>query len=332
MSALPRQVQEQADEAERIEQELYAANEEVAPPQDPVAEQPPEVEPPPDEVEQPVAQEAPQAQEAPKPQPSDEDTWQKRYLTLQGMFNAEVPRLNGRIKELESQLQGAIEQFKAQRQAPEAVKPERLVTEKDEEAFGSDLLDVVKRQAKEIIQAERAQFQQVIEQLRAENEKLHHQMGSVSERQGVTDRRAYLQALEREVPAFGQINTDQRFLAWLDETDPMTGLSRKAYLDDAFQMLDVQRTAAIFNSWPGAKPVQSPKPSPKAELAKQVAPSASRTASNPTANPNERVWSMQDIDAFYRDMSRGTYRGKDAEAQRIEAEIDLAVSQGRVKP
>jgi hypothetical protein len=329
MSALPRQVQQQVEEAERIEKELYAANE-AAPPPEPVAEQPPEVEPPPDEVEQPAVEAAPQ--EPPKPQPSDEETWQKRYLTLQGMFNAEVPRLNGRIKELESQLQEAIHQFKAQREAPEQKQPERLVTEKDEEAFGSDLLDVVKRQAKEIVHAERDQFQQVIEELRAENAKLHQQLGSVSERQGVNDRRTYLQTLERMVPGFEQVNSDQRFLAWLDEVDPMTGLNRKAYLEDAYAAFDVQRTAAIFNSWPGSKAMQAQRPSPKAELAKQVAPSAARTASNPTSSPNERVWSMADIDAFYRDVSRGVFRGRDADAQRIEAEIDLAVSQGRVKP
>jgi hypothetical protein len=323
-------VQQQAEEAERIEQELYAANEPTSPESEPVAEQQPPPEAPPDEVEQPAAE---VAQEAPQP-PSDEETWQKRYLTLQGMFNAEVPRLNGRIKELETQLHQAVDQFR-QAQKPTQPEPkatERLVTEKDEEAFGSDLLDVVRRQAKEIIQAERGQFQQVIEELKAENAQLHQQLGSVSERQGANDRNTYLAALDRNIPAFAQINSDPKFLAWLDEVDPMTGLNRKAYLDDAYQAFDVQRTAAIFNAWPGSKAFTGTKSSPKAELAKQVAPSAARTASNPAANPNERVWSMSDIDAFYRDVSRGTYRGRDAEAQRIEAEIDLAVSQGRVKP
>lgn len=324
MSALPSQVQQQSDEADRLEAEYLAATG-----QPPVAEQEqPNTEPQEAAPQSEIRQEP---QDVPAADDSNSESWQKRYLTLQGMFNAEVPRLNGRIKDLEGQLQSAIEQFREARTQPEKPKEvEPLITDKDEQAFGSDLLDVVKRQAQEVIRAERGQFQQVIEDLRAENAKLNQQLGNVSERQGANDRRAYLATLEQSVPGFEQINVDPRFIEWLAERDPMTGLSRKAYLEDAFGAFDTERTAAIFNSWPGAKAFQG-RPSPKADLAKQVAPTATRAATTPSA-PNDRVWSMTEIDTFYRDVSRGVYRGRDADAQRIETEIDLAVTQGRVKP
>ncbi len=332
MSALPKQVQAQAAEAERIANELAAAN-------------PPQVQPTPEEQPaQPESQQPAEAQQAQSTEEqavpseshpsSDENdvTWQRRYQTLRGMYDAEVPRMHGRIKELEQQLQQAVEQFKQAAQQPKQSEepPKRLVTEKDEEAFGSDLLDVMQRKAQEVIHAEREQFTQMINELRAENAKLHQQVGSVSERQGATDRRGYLNALEQQIPGFEAINADPKFLEWLDDMDPMTGLSRKAYLTDAYNAMDVGRTAAIFTSWPGAKGHQQQR-NPKADLAKQVAPNAARTSSTPPSNPNERSWSMREIDLFYKDLARGAYRGRDADAQRIEAEIDLAVSQGRVR-
>lgn len=324
MSALPTQVQAQADEADRIEAEILAAQGVN------VAQQEPEQESPPVDVEQ---SDVRAEEQVARQESQDDETWQKRYLTLQGMFNAEVPRLNGRIKDLEGQLQSAIQQFKeasTSPQQPEKTEAKRLITTQDEEAFGSDLLDVVKRQAQEVLNVERNQFQQMLDELRAENAKLNQQLGNVSERQGANDRKTYLATLEQQVPGFEQINTDQQFLSWLSETDPMTGLSRRAYLEDAYSAFDVNRTAAIFNSWPGAKSVQA-KPSPKSELAKQVAPSATRNASPPTA-PNNRIWSSAEIDEFYREVSKGHYRHREADAQRIEAEIDLAVAEGRLRP
>jgi hypothetical protein len=321
MSALPTQVQRQSEEADRIEAEIQAAR------GNPQAEpQPQQPEPEPVLVEQPEAT-------AESQEHSADEAWQKRYQTLQGMFNAEVPRLNGRIKELESSLQSAIQrldQAAAEAKQPERKEPpSRLVTEKDEEAFGSDLLDVVKRQAQEVLRSERDQFQQVIDELKAENSKLNQQLGNVSERQGANDRRTYLTTLAEAVPSFEQVNADPGFIAWLDEQDPMTGLARKAYLEDAYNAFDTRRTAAIFNSWPGMK--SQPKPSPKADLARQVAPTATRSATTP-AQPNSRIWATTEIEEFYRDVSKGRYRGRDAESARIESEIDLAVSEGRIKP
>lgn len=330
MSALPKQVREQAEQAERIEKELAAANSPQVQPTEPEQSAQPESE----QLAQAEQAQSPEAQAPTAPHPSsdpNDESWQRRYVTLQGMFNAEVPRLNGRIKELEVQLQQAVEQFKQAAQQPAQTEPpKRLVTEKDEEAFGSDLLDVMQRKAQEVIHAEREQFTQMIGELRAENAKLLQQVGSVSERQGATDRRGYLSTLEQQIPGFDAINADPKFLEWLDETDPMTGLARKAYLTDAYNAMDVGRTAAIFLSWPGAKAHQQQR-QPKADLARQVAPNAARSSAAPATTPNERVWSMREIDTFYRDLARGSYRGRDADAQRIEAEIDLAVSQGRVR-
>lgn len=327
MSALPKQVQAQADEADRIANELAAAN---AP-----AIQPTDTSAPQDSAQAEPQAQSTEAQASPAPQPTSDENdiaWQTRYRVLQGKYDAEVPRLNVRVRELEQQLQQAVEQFKQAAQAPQQPEPppKRLVTEKDEEAFGSDLLDVSRRVAQEVIEREREQFAKLVEGLRAENAKLHQQLGSVSERQGATDRRGYLSTLESQIPGFDAINADPKFLEWLDEMDPMTGLARKAYLTDAYNAMDVGRTAAIFLSWPGAKAHQQ-QSRPNAGLAKQVAPNAARASAAPSASPNERVWSMRDIDAFYKDMARGSYRGRDTDAQRIEAEIDLAVSQGRVR-
>jgi hypothetical protein len=175
----------------------------------------------------------------------------------------------------------------------------------------------------------------MLDELRAENNKLQQQLGSVSERQVVNDRASYVKALEGGIPSFAQWNNDDEFKAWLDEVDPRTKLANRAYLNDAYHALDVERTVAVFKSWPGSAKYLQPKPAPasqSAALARQVAPTASRGSGTPAANQNDKVWTASEVDKFYKDYSIGVYRGREAEAQRIEAEIDLAVSQGRYTP
>lgn len=300
MSNLPKQVQRQAEEVAELDKMLDEPQQ-----QD---------EAPAEAVQEPVVS-------APPVQPKqDEETWQKRYQTLQGMFNAEVPRLNAQVKELQQQLQQVLAKAQAPAKAPEP--QEKLVTEKDVEAFGGELLDVIKRQAVEAVQADFAKLQ-------AENAELRKQLGGVAEKQGHVDRRTYFAELAAAVPDYEKLNTDQGFLAWLAELDPVSGLNRQTFLTAAYENLDAQRTAAVFSTYKQTLAKQ-PVNAAAQELQRQVAPGTSR-ASTPTtqATGAEKIWSLAEIERFYVDVSKGKYVRD--EATRIEAEIDAAVAAGRLK-
>ena len=310
MSKLPKQVQRQAEEVAEL---------------DKMFEQPQEQ---PNEAEAKADQEP---VETPTPAPSapvksEAETWQQRYQTLQGMFNAEVPRLNAQLRELQQQLQAA----QAQQSAPKQVSQEpakKLVTEQDVEAYGGELIDLMRRQASEVFQAERMQFRNDLAKLEAENADLRKQLGGVAERQGQNDRRSYFMELAKLVPDYESVNLDPAFIGWLAEVDPISGLTRQTFLNTAFEQFDPARTAAVFNGWKQLAGTVAPV---KQELERQVAPGTSRASAQTSQSSGaDRIWSMTEIERFYMDASKGKY-GRD-EAARIEAEIDAAVATGRIR-
>ena len=318
--SLPKQAQEQLEEIERWEQEMAAAN---SPDQTSETEE--------QQGQQPVEQEAQPLEQAPPTdlkQPDDE-VWERKYKTLQGMFNAEVPRLKSEVTDLKNQLSAAIARLDlASSEKPESkpTKSQRLVTDKDVEDFGGDLVDLIKRQATEVAQST---LSDQISRLEAENTDLRSQVTGVSERQGESARRDYFAQLERLVPDYEAVNVDQGFMDWLSEVDLLSGRQRQEYLNDAFNSFDPVRTANLFSTYKDT--VSSPTQSkPNKNLERQVAPGTSKASAANANSGNDKIWSMRDIEVFYRDVAKGVYRGNDAEQARIEAEIDLAVQQGRL--
>lgn len=311
MSNLPKQVQAQAEQVAELEK-MFEQQAQPAENQAEAVQEPEKVAAPPVET--------------PK---QDDETWQKRYSTLQGMFNAEVPRLHSQVKELQQQLQSVVSQQSQQKAAPQEQQT-KLVTEKDVEAYGGELIDLMRRQASEVFQAERSQFQADLAKLQAENAELRQQLGGVAEKQGVNDRRAYFAELAKAVPDYETINVDPAFIGWLSEADPISGLQRQTFLNAAFEQFDPVRTAAVFNGWKQiAGKVQQPKQQAAQELERQVAPGTSRAATPAQQTNGDRVWSMREIEQFYTDVSKGKYARE--EAARIEAEIDAAVAVGRLR-
>lgn len=328
-SNLPRQVQDAADEAERLEKSLQPpeGDAETPAPDAPTqveATQTPEPAPTP-----------PKVTEIPRP---DEASWQQRYQTLQGMYNAEVPRMSQQIRDLNGQLQETLARLNAPKEIPKtpATPAPRQGTDKDVEVFGGDLIDLIKRQAADIVQVERDKMQVDMQQLQGENAELKKQLGTVVERQGQGSRIAYIKDLAQQVPDWEALNVAPEFLSWLAESDPLSGLTRQTYLNHAWETLDAGRTANLFNAWKqanGVSPPSQPKPTPQQELARQVAPGTSKSSAPPNPeNASERIWTRAQIEKFYTDVTKGLYTGKKQdEAARIEAEIDAAVATGRIR-
>lgn len=318
--SLPKQAQAQLEEIEQWEKEVAAANSPPPSPPDGIDQQ----------GQQPVTQEPPvQAELTEQAKQPEDETWERRYKTLQGMFNAEVPRLKSEVKDLKSQLETSIARLDLASQAqPESPSSnQRLVTDKDVEDFGGDLVDLIKRQATEVAQSE---LSKKISKLEEENAQLLREVTGVSERQGESSRRDYFAELSRLVPDYEALNVDQGFLDWLNEVDLLSGNQRQEYLNQAFNSFDPMRTANLFNAYKDLIGAPAPTRQPNKSLERQVAPGTSKVSSASASTGSDKVWSMGDIDRFYRDVAKGTYRGNESEQARIEADIDLAVTQGRL--
>ncbi len=324
--ALPKAVQQQLEEADRIvadingektgedSSETNPVNQQVD--QDIQADPPPNDLPPDNTV----------SQETKQPE-VPEEKWAHKYHTLKGMYDAEVPRLHSQVREMQTQIQQLI----ADKAAVEATKVEQkqvvesLITEQDKEAFGPDLIDLIERATESKVGTLREREAQLVQEIK----ELKGQLGSVSERQVVSDKDRFLAGLGQQVSDWESLNVDQGFLAWLQQVDPVYGVPRQAALSNAYEVLDVTRVANIFKAYKQTLP-QTPAPSKaKQELQRQVAPTRTRSTTTPSDNVNDKIFTNQDIEQFYNDWRRGFY--DEQEAADMEKQIHTAIAEGRIR-
>jgi len=294
--SLPSAVKKQSEEAEKLQEELNKEHLEV-------------VEAPKEEKEEPK-------QEPKKEEPAPEidrmkldfERLKHQKDVLQGKYNAEVPRMAGEIAELKDLIK---------KQTPEE-KPIPHVTDKQREEYGDDFIDFARNVAKDQI----GDVSSRIEKLEVENERLRSVTDNAASSVRVNQEDAFYTALDSFVPDWKALNKHAEFLEWLAENDPFTGSPRHNLLEDAHAQLDASRVANFFTAFLKASP---PKTTP--QLESQIVPSKQGTAQTETSKP---TYTRPQISAFYRDVTAGKYRGREAESEQIERDIFAATNEGRI--
>lgn len=320
--ALPRTIQAQLEQANAL---LEAANKPPEPPaQEPTAQvAAPEPNPEPAPVPEPQANPEPQAQSQ-----QQHDVWEHKYKTLQGLFNREVPTLQNQVKDLKSQLEQAVARLNEAADAKtKPAEPEKPVADpRDVENFGSDLVEMVQRTAERMFGRAANELQTRAAAIEQRLAQLEQVLQGTTQTVAVNAEQAFFDRLTKLVPEWEAINTNQAFLAWLAEVDPILGQPRQSALDAAQQSLNAERAAAVFKTFAATLPA-APKANP---LDKQVSPKGSASAA-PAAPAQPVIYTQQQVVDFYNAKRRGEFRGKDKEAAAIEAELNLAISEGRVR-
>jgi len=304
MNALPGAVQRQLDAATAIEAQMAAQSEQAAQPAQSV--QALLQSPPPEDAK---PQEKPAA--APSSAPPKDD-FEHKYRVLQGMYEADVTRVKARLAE-----QGREHQeLKDRLAAMEAARSEApQANEQDLEKFGADLIGMVQRYT-----------EQSVGSLMARVSALEQRVGAVDEKATGTAAKGFLKELADAVPNFLEINEDPRWLQWLGQVDPMFGEPRQAALDRAHAARDAARVAVFFKNFLATLPAA---PDPGPGLAEQIAP---ETAGNPAPRREQAkpTITQQAIAAFYDDVAKRRYVGRETEMNALETQINLAIAEGRV--
>ena len=316
--ALPKQVEAQLRELEALEKQLNdAQNPAPADPAPNPAEPPQDPQPAPAEPK-PVE---------PTPTPTEpvvaEEKWEQKYKTLKGMYDAEVPRLHADLRDLKAQVDALRKA--AETKPVEPAKPavaEKLVTDADVEAFGSDLIEVQRKVAREVA----AEFRGELDAMRAENEKLREQLNNTGTQ---VSEASFEQRLYRLVPDFETVNADPKWIAWLNEVDPLLRAPRATVAQQAFNRGDAEGVAhyvAMFKK--SITPVE-PTADKTDELERQIQPNRSATSTPPTSQKG-KVYTNADIERMFRKATDLGVKGRVEEAKKLEAEIDAAFMEGRV--
>jgi len=329
--ALPRAIQKQVNEANQIRKAAY----EPAPEGEELETLPPEPEP----------QNEP---EPPAPEPEarlqdDDDKWETRYRVLQGKYNAEVPVLQRRNRELEERLSGLEElvssmQTRTHSTADTADTAESdsssVVSEEELADYGPDFMDMVGRVARQVSREE-------INRLNTHISELKSQLQSVGGKVQKSEQSTVYAQLDSTVENWRNINQSPDFLEWLAARDPFSGYVRRDMLQEAFNRADAPRVIAFFNGFlrEHATVTESGTAGPgrksdtRGKLDKLVAPGRQRTGSQQLgARDEKRVWTEAEIADAYRRHSRGEFRDSPDEWKKMEAEIFSAMRESRVQP
>lgn len=318
MATLPQAVQKQVDAAEALMAE--AARPTTTP----------EQAPPPETPQEPQAA-APTSEPTPSPAPPQqpEDDWHQKYQVLQGKYNAEVPNLHHQVKDLKHKLDETFERMEQVTRAQEAKQAEQkpAVDPKDVDSFGSDLVEMVQRVASSTLGGMGAKLEGLLGGMQERIARLEQELSGTTKTVAITAQEAFYNNLTKAVPDWEAINADPRFLAWLGEVDPVLGASRQVALDSAHSALDARRVAGIFQAFSATLPKAASQPASK--LSKQVSPNTSAAAA--PSQTDKPVMTQKEIADFYKDVSLGRYRGREAEQAKLEAAVNLAMQEGRIR-
>ena len=192
---------------------------------------------------QPELQASPTSEPKPVTQPGNEASWEHRYNSMKGRFDAasvEIRRITARNTELEAMVASYLSSSSATRPGAESVAS--LVTDQERSDYGDDFLNVVGRRAKQEVLPE-------VQGLLGKVAELEARLASVNTQVSGNAREVMLKDLDNLLPGWQKINTNSDFLSWLALPEPFSRINRHQLMMTAYEQNDAPRVAAFFKGF-----------------------------------------------------------------------------------
>lgn len=285
---------------------------------------------------QPAAPAAPEPAAVPPAgaQPVGEN-WEHKFKVLQGKYTNETRRNRTEIE----QLRGTVNNLAATRApapapapaapaAPQTAEDRALsvgLTKKEVEEYGPELVEMIMRVATNLTAPQ-------IRQLADEQRRLAGVVNTSAQNYQKSARDLLYEHLADKVPDWDAVNNSEEFLDWLAEDDLFSGFSRKAGLMKAFEQNDAQRVIQMFKAFKAEDERARLPTGAHIDPVTLIAPGTPAGGSSTPAQPGSsgEMIHEQEIGDFFNAVRMGKIKG---EARKVrEAQINLAVSQGRVIP
>lgn len=224
-------------------------------------------------------------------------------------YEAEVGRLNALVDDLSK-----------------AVKPQSIkdyATQEEIDAIGEEELTTMDRLTSQAVERSTADLKKRLAAAEERDRKARESAASTARGEAY---KIFLSRLETLVPDYAEVDVDKRFDAWLEMIDPPSGFKRKELFKQAERTGDVGRVAGFFNEFKVL--VGSGK-----TLDRKVTPVGSSNA-GPMKNNNNgqpEVVSMASYEQFMNDVTRGRFKGREADAKKWEQYFDKALAEGRLR-
>jgi hypothetical protein len=344
---IPSSVKAASAAADKIHQQAYA---------EPVTGDGNTPQPQPQVLAQPEPQVQPQAQVQPQPTakpdpnapPGSPEFEAHTYQSMKGRYDASQRQLGIAQQQLQAlstelvQTQALMEQVAKRGPVADPVLPaptQKRVTEKDEETYGKELIDLATRAAEDAVAPKLTRLEQ-------ENQNLNARLRQTNLQNSRQTVHAALFGWNRNWEA---INGSPEFVAWLRLPDLYSGQLRHTLLKAAFESGNAPRVIAFFQGFlTEHPPTGGPDPSLPQPGAAQLAPQPRQAAipleqlaapgkakpapgNMPTQPAAQPIITRKYISDFYTLVRKGAFVGREPEKERLEREIYAAQNAGQVR-
>ena len=259
--------------------------------------------------------------------------WKHRFDSMKGRFESAQNNVRSMSEQMAT-MSARMASLEASQVAPLSpdLNPASLLTPEEVTEYGSEFLGVVGKKALEQISPEMAALKKELAKLQAKVE-------GTSAATQVTARSNMEVSLDGKCPAWRELNFKPEFHDWLKLPDPFSGAIRHELLTAAYERNNTPQVLAFFNGFLAQEaalaPATSGAPAPaedgKIPLDTLAAPGRAKTAAASGAPVEKPTFTTAQISQFYADSARGKFRGKEADYNRIEAQIFEAQREGRVR-
>jgi hypothetical protein len=238
---------------------------------------------------------------------------------LMGKYNAEVPRLQQRLKELTAENDTLMRRITQQPTTTTASEPlAQRATITDEEVrrrFSKDIIDEDgMERCRETLRIAREEAES---RSTRENDSVRRDLDELREER-------FKSELRNLVPNFEAIDDDPKFREWLSSYDPMSGMTYRQCGESAWSNRDAVRVAHIMNTWKGQ--TQSPATSSgRPSLQSQVVPKVQSPAQ--TTQKHGKTYTLAQWSEEMSKIPGMPLTERDARQKELEA----AFRDGRVK-
>jgi len=300
-SVIPSQVEEAAELAEKLFEQMNKATkveeeEEITSDEDPSDEE--------DDLED----EEEIEEEEEELDPKELKKWRDRYLTLQGKYNAEVPRLASQLKELQEQLT----------KAPSKEVADASVEDEDdfEAVYGADFVDNIRKLINKTVQQE----------IKPVTEKVD--LVETTQRNDAAE--SFKSYLDENAEGWRDLweGKDKGFVKFLEQPDPSGLYTNGELLGMYNERWDADKMVKLFNLYKGDKAPTKQKESLSKEQEAMIAPSRSKTNAEP-ASKEKKIWTQDSMKEFEQKDRQGKY--SDEESQAMWADLLAAANEGRIR-
>lgn len=256
----------------------------------------------------------------------EEETYKKRFINFKRSADQTIFGLRKELAETNK----TIADLKTKLDELQSVKNKRpklseKFSEEDRKLFGEETLGVFDNYLDEQL----SELEEKKKELAKQNRERELLRASEHEERAKID---FINTLSDLVPDYEEIDSDPRFIKWLEEVDPSTGSVRF----DTFKYFQSRGNAISVATY--FKNYKKERDKGKEELRQHITPVGSKAQPSNSSQTRSETWYETEfkknpkafIDRFYDEYTRGKYRGKEAlkEAKAIERMIDNAVLGG----